>query len=408
METAPQSQLGTPLIRSIREALAERDLDRAAELAEAFTIERETVPFHDFQRTKITALLSWIGRNYGDDELFEAQYASESSWYSHFYDDYWGSDGDGRRIRVDREFMADFVGLELVRGFDVLRVEEDEEKFTVHRVNAGGKMLREGYFDPDGRYRFYVVAGPQPMTFSAPSMNVYDSHVAIANQIIPLDRGGTLLGGGIHADPQTGVSVIMPYKDPAAIPEHFYERIGRTKPATPPLLDPPKPREFTDEELAELITPIELRTREAIARGDVDQAERVLAQASADWRVIHRIYNVWPLELVKWIRATHGDQEAYAAVHDALAAAIPPIIESLASLDAEQIAAALAVYCRVELCSFEPGGDAHFEVAGDGERIRMEIQPTPFTRNVEPVAISFGTDRLDALLSARDVLALLG
>lgn len=172
------------------QAMGERTLDlvqaavEAGDKEEAKRLSRrmyaEFTAMHDLYRDWVTDLLSFIGRRYGDEVLYEALKQTVGG-----YTKTMGRRYAGKSTKRKLEMLA--AGL---RGhLQPLTIEEDDEKFTISPkiCGSGGRLVKEGAYGPPRD--FLKVEKAQPMTFDQEDWPVYCSHCHFQN-IIPLEPGG--------------------------------------------------------------------------------------------------------------------------------------------------------------------------------------------------------------------------
>ena len=128
---------------------------------------REFQAMHDLYRDWTTALLSFIGRRYGDEVLFQAVEESMGSWYRDAIDLY---------PRDDFRRMVEMLAMGLRGHLQKLRIEEDDEKVTImmEPCGSGGRMISSGYYDTPRNY--LTLEKAQPMTFDREDFPVYCTH----------------------------------------------------------------------------------------------------------------------------------------------------------------------------------------------------------------------------------------
>ena len=109
-------------------------------------------------------------------------------------------------------------------------VTEDEEKVTFmpDPCPSGARLIREGHYEkPRGNT---IVREPGPLTFGRSDMPIYCCHEPSMELSSVLQTGVPLF----IVDPPEDVGIspckVYVYKDPADIPDSFYERIGVERP----------------------------------------------------------------------------------------------------------------------------------------------------------------------------------
>lgn len=180
---------------------------------------------HDGYRNWVTALLSEIGRRYGDKDLDEIMTKTVEAWWvpnlSTMED---RSNGDlAAKVKM---FAAGLRG-----HLQPMSVEEDDEKIVIKMkpCGSGGRLVLEGKYEgPNG---FLKVSQPQKMTYDRADFPVYCAHEAAMEQI-DIEKNGRPF---VVVEPSKDIgkepcSFII-YKDSDQIPQKYYERLGRKKPS---------------------------------------------------------------------------------------------------------------------------------------------------------------------------------
>ncbi len=144
----------------------------------------EFLGMHDLYRDWITGLLTFIGKNYGDEVLYEAMKETVGDLSLRL-----GKRYANKSTREKIEILA--AGL---RGhLHPIKIEEDDEKFVIHTqpcCGSGGRLVLEGAYDPPGS--FLRIKKPQPMTFNRPNFPVYCAHCYVMGTC-PTEPGGKAL-----------------------------------------------------------------------------------------------------------------------------------------------------------------------------------------------------------------------
>ena len=181
---------------------------------------------HDSLRDWIAALYSWIYRNHGDDALYEANYEAFLAGFKGLTKLYQNAAPGHQAAMLAAGYRGHLVPL---------KVEEDDEKFTITMLpcGSGGRLAKGGGYDPP--LNLARVKKAQPQTYMQENFPIYCTHCAF-QEIIPID----LMGHPIFiTDPPAGDKIgeeycrAYIYKDPKDIPEVYYTRIGKKKPIKP-------------------------------------------------------------------------------------------------------------------------------------------------------------------------------
>ena len=146
--------MGKRTVDLIESTLEADDKETAKQLSQRMY--REFLSLHDLYRDWVTALLSFIGRHYGDDALHEAMEETVAVWIKPLCERY-----AGKSTRRKVELLA--AGLRA--HLHPFTVEEDEDSFTISGLpcGSGGRLVLEGAYDPPRS--FLKIQKAQPMTF---------------------------------------------------------------------------------------------------------------------------------------------------------------------------------------------------------------------------------------------------
>jgi len=200
------------LARSIRAAVEEGD--DAGALEQARSLHAEALARHDRGMSRVAALLSWIGREYGTEAVGEALGRAMSS-------DFGGDDFRGRA-----EALMHFTRVHL----QPFELEEDDEKLTFLCAvcPSGGRLLREGHYDAP-RSGLHL-DGPSWLTYGRDELPVYCAHEPVMEKASIEETGAPMF----IVEPSERLGEIpcrtYLYKKAVDIPERFYTRLGLIKP----------------------------------------------------------------------------------------------------------------------------------------------------------------------------------
>jgi hypothetical protein len=185
-------------------------------------LEKGFQDLHDLYREWTSLLLSHVYREYGVEALEQClRFSSEKRWMPWMLED----------ITHDpKERIRSWISL-LLGNFATIRVEEDDEKFTIFQDPCGscGRQIRDGCYQPP--LDLAVVKEKHPITFNHGQVTVYQAHLAVMHTIMPIERIGApwpaiVCPGGASGGPCR----IFMYKNPrTAAPEH-YAMVGMAQP----------------------------------------------------------------------------------------------------------------------------------------------------------------------------------
>lgn len=198
-------------------AIDDGDMDAAR--ANARRMFREFEAMHRLYRRWVVSLLTFVGERFGDVSLQEALHESVRTWWGPFVEAF--VEGDGDLATRARRFAS---GL---RGHLVgLSVAEDDERIIIRMdpCGSGGRLVREGVYD--GADPMLTVPGPRPVTHGFDTMPVYCCHQPFM-EIVSIELYGW---PAIVIEPECHLErcrcAFIIYKDPADVPDRYYERLG--------------------------------------------------------------------------------------------------------------------------------------------------------------------------------------
>jgi hypothetical protein len=199
------------------ETIERGDTDGAKRLARRMY--NEFLSMHDLYRNWSTAMLSVIGRRFGDKALEEVMEASVKAWWLPNLEKM----PDDLRARV-KMFTAGLRG-----HLQPLHIEEDDEKIVIQMMpcGSGGRLVLEGKYEgPDA---FLTIKGKQFLTFGRDDFPVYCAHEPAMERQDILANGAPFVVvepaqelGKQHCD-------FIIYKDRSKVPAKYYERVGMKK-----------------------------------------------------------------------------------------------------------------------------------------------------------------------------------
>jgi hypothetical protein len=170
----------------------------------------------------ITSLLSFIGRELGEDAVERAMRANT--------DDFirarrapegapaWGS--------LPATVRAKAIARAMVANGGACEVSEDDEKIVLSfRCGSGGRLIDEARYDVDGGpYLSLRESGPR--TFGREDFPVYCAHCSVHNEIQPVEEGATPTSIEFPPEHAGEPCVHHVYKDVDAMPDAVFHRIG--------------------------------------------------------------------------------------------------------------------------------------------------------------------------------------
>jgi hypothetical protein len=216
------SELGISTLSLVEEAILVRDDEQALKLLDYLYVESKT--FHDFTSDWWAALITYVGCNFGEEEV-------EKTWRgiaSHT------PLGSAAALGSTEERV--YIGAELWRGHclsdDELRVTEYEDRyeFLLNPCPTGGRMRKEGRLEPP--YNFCKTSKPYPWSWTRTGIPWYCIHCSLCRGIMSVEAYGYFVR--VHEYPEEseaakGQCRLIYYKKPSLIPEKYFGELGLTK-----------------------------------------------------------------------------------------------------------------------------------------------------------------------------------
>lgn len=215
------ASMTTPTWEQAKVAVRAGDADRAVELIDLAVGQWRSL--QDYSINWITSLLSFVGRELGEDAVERALRTTGEEFVRPRRDTGvdWGSLPASARAKV--------IARAMVANFGTCAVEEDEEKITLSfHCGTGGRLIDDGRYDGDDGY--LVLRELAPRTFMRDELPVYCAHCSVNNEMQPVEWGGTQTSIELPAAGKGDLCVHHVYKDVAAIPADAYHRVGLEKP----------------------------------------------------------------------------------------------------------------------------------------------------------------------------------
>jgi hypothetical protein len=213
-------EMGTRTLDLVMAAIDAGDKEKAKELAQRMY--QEFNYLHDGYFTWVSALLSFIYRNYGIEVLEKAEREAHTIEANFVFK---SSGSTDFRTRVE-EMVGGLRG-----HLQPISIVEDDEKVTIamEPCGSGERIIRMGGYEPDiGLAR---VKEAHRITYGMKDFPIYCVHCPVM-EALDIERSGEFNSVHIISDPigQEHCRFAF-YKDKADIPEECYTRIGKQKPA---------------------------------------------------------------------------------------------------------------------------------------------------------------------------------
>ncbi|RJP32170.1 MAG: hypothetical protein C4536_06725 [Actinobacteria bacterium] len=288
---AERSEMATPVIGRIKQAMKQGKDQEAIALCDQ--LKNERVLLHDFFADTWAALLTWVCRNIGEEQVGDLhEYCMQQCLWRQYYDFLINVEQDKAvetALWANRAWVSHSCGGAGEHGgaFSVL---EDDEKFTfiMDPCGSGGRILRKGRYESP--YDFARISRPYPWTYGRENFPIYCVHCPFMFSILPVSQKGFIkFAIDSPIEPPEPCKWYF-YKDRNDVPESYYAQIGATKRPVQEPWRPKRDRYFTPEELEEMAKPTYL-----IIRGSLEAGRRLKAKLTAfkmggEFLYLHDLY----------------------------------------------------------------------------------------------------------------------
>jgi hypothetical protein len=208
-----------PAWEQAKAALRAGDPERAIELIDVAV--RRWRSLQDYSISWITSLLSFVGRELGEEAVEEALRAFGEEFVRARRAEGW----DG----LPAEARATAIARSMVANFGTCEVSEDDEKITLSfRCGTGGRLIDEGRYE--GEDGFLVLEERDGRTFMGDELPVYCAHCSVNNEMQAVEWGGAPTTVEYPPRRAGEPCVHHVYKDPSSMPDEVYLRIGKRPP----------------------------------------------------------------------------------------------------------------------------------------------------------------------------------
>ena len=177
----------------------------------------------DYSINWITSLLSFIGREMGEDAVeralreFGDTFVRPRRGDPHAWD---ALPAEKRAAAIRRAMEANFGTCE--------QREDDEKIVLSFRCGTGGRLIDEGRYEGEGAY--VTLRERSARTFQRDELPIYCAHCSVNNEMQPVEWGGAPTTVEHPPEAPGEPCVHHVYKDVTAVPASVYDRIGKPKP----------------------------------------------------------------------------------------------------------------------------------------------------------------------------------
>lgn len=211
-----------PAWRQARRALEAGDTEQALRQLDRAVAQWRSL--QDYSINWITSLLSFVGRSMGEEAVEEALRATG--------EEYVRARRDSARAweSLPANVRAKLIARAMLANFGECEVDEDDEKITLSfQCGSGGRMIDDGRYETEGG-PYLVLREAAARTFGRERLAVYCAHCSVNNEMQPLEWGGQPTSIEFPSEGPGGRCVHHVYRDPRALPDSAYLRIGKEPP----------------------------------------------------------------------------------------------------------------------------------------------------------------------------------
>jgi hypothetical protein len=213
-------EMGTRTLDLVYEAIEAGNKDKARELATRMY--REFNFLHDGYMFWVSGLLTHIYKKHGIDAVEEAEREAHTI--------------EARAVfkppeKTDLRSRVEHLASGLRGHLQPITIKEDDEKISLSMqpCGSGERIIQKGGYSPE--VGLSKVEHPHRITWGMKDFPVYCVHCPLM-EVLELDRTGNFGAVHIVSEPMyQGACQFVFYKNPADVPEEFYARVGRKKPA---------------------------------------------------------------------------------------------------------------------------------------------------------------------------------
>jgi hypothetical protein len=211
-----------------KEAIADGRLDDAVSLIDDAAQRTRSLQIYSIEW--ITSLLSFVGRELGEDAVERALRASSEDFIRARRE----PDDAPAWDTLPASVRAKAIARAMVANGGGCEVSEDDEKIVLSfRCGSGGRLIDEGRYDVDGG-PYLTLRERGPRTFERDALPVYCAHCSVHNEIQPVEWQSAPTSIEYPPERAGEPCVHHVYKDVGAIPDEAYLRIGIKRSGRPP------------------------------------------------------------------------------------------------------------------------------------------------------------------------------
>jgi len=225
------AELGVSSWIRIKEAIQEKRVEDAFDLVDYLLPEGKRP--HDLMCDWIYTTLDFISKKMGEEALYDAlRYAGEviRRPYIHHIE----------KLSVEKRIYLQAEGMRAHRSgpgeLGNIEITEERDRYVLSfdPCGSGGRMRRTGQLDKlpprtDPPFNLGSTSKPYPWSWGKTGVPYYCLHCCIWSEILPIEWIGYPIRITEYSDDPEKPCRFLFYKDPALIPEYYFDRIGQNK-----------------------------------------------------------------------------------------------------------------------------------------------------------------------------------
>ena len=224
IRTEGVDELGVGTVRVINDLI---DADRKTEAKAMVDYFRtEMLVVHDIYAQYVQDLLVFIANTFGEDQVEKAFRAALGTWFAERYEAYNKMTLE-ERVQLTAEGMRCHLDGPERKGDFTLIEEKERFVFQWDPCGSGGAMRRRAAAEAR---EVETAKEAHDWTWGKKGVCLYCSHCSLVNEILPIENFGYPNRITEYPEKAGDPCTWYIYKNPDDIPEHYYNRIGKTKP----------------------------------------------------------------------------------------------------------------------------------------------------------------------------------
>ena len=220
-------ELGIPTLRLLSAALAAGRIDEAERLAGYALVEAKGL--HDVYNDWIWDLLTQVARRSGEDEMAAVLRGSQETWMIRRTWRALLKLPVLARVQLTAETLRAHLGGPDSDGEITVSDEGEYWRIVMDPCGSGGRMRRGPHSRLAPPYGFGRTQQAHPWSWGRTEVPYYCCHCAF-NELLPMEWGGHPLWVTDYDPDAARPCMVRFYKRAEDIPEHYYTRVGRSKP----------------------------------------------------------------------------------------------------------------------------------------------------------------------------------